>query len=82
MPFEEAESTLKARYFQEIEGMRNADLIFVLNPKMKKNIVKNLGIEENKVVQINNGVNTDIYTPLNSERIDTVKEKLKSRLFI
>lgn len=75
LPFEEAESTLKARYFQEIEGMRNADLIFVLNPKMKKNIVKNLGIEENKVVQINNGVNTDIYTPLNSERIDTVKEK-------
>ena len=55
--------------------MRNADLIFVLNPKMKKNIVKNLGVEENKVVQINNGVNTDIYTPLNSERIDTVKEK-------
>ena len=25
--------------------MRNADLIFVLNPKMKKNIVKNLGTE-------------------------------------
>lgn len=76
LPFEEAKSTLQSRYFQEIEGMKNADLIFVLNPKMKKNIVENLGIDENKVIRINNGVNTDVYAPLSSEQIEKVKEKL------
>ena len=76
LPFEEAKSTLQARYFQEIEGMKNADLIFVLNPKMKNNIVENLGIDENKVIRINNGVNTDIYAPLSSEQIEKIKEKL------
>ena len=76
LPFEEAKSTLQSRYFQEIEGMKNADLIFVLNPKMKNNIVENLGIDENKVIRINNGVNTDVYAPLSSEQIYKIKEKL------
>lgn len=76
LPFEEAKSTLQSRYFQEIEGMKNADLIFVLNPKMKNNIVENLGIDENKVIRINNGVNTDVYAPMSSEQIEKVKEKL------
>lgn len=76
LPYEEAKSTLQARYFQEIEGMKNADLIFVLNPKMKNNIVENLGIDENKVIRINNGVNTDVYAPLSSEQIYKIKEKL------
>ena len=76
LPFEEAKSTLQSRYFQEIEGMKNADLIFVLNPKMKNNIVENLGIDENKVIRINNGVNTDVYAPLSSAQIEKVKEKL------
>ena len=76
LPYEEANSTLQSRYFQEIEGMKNADLIFVLNPKMKNNIVENLGIDENKVIRINNGVNTDIYAPLTAEQIYKIKEKL------
>ena len=76
LPYEEAKSTLQARYFQEIEGMKNADLIFVLNPKMKNNIVENLGIDENKVIRINNGVNTDVYAPMSSEQIEKLKEKL------
>ena len=76
LPFEEVKSTLQSRYFQEIEGMKNADLIFVLNPKMKNNIVENLGIDENKVIRINNGVNTDIYAPLTGEQIYKIKEKL------
>lgn len=76
LPYEEAKSTLQSRYFQEIEGMKNADLIFALNPKMKNNIVENLGIDESKVIGINNGVNTDVYAPLSSEQIEKVKEKL------
>lgn len=76
LPYEEAKSALQSRYFQEIEGMKNADLIFALNPKMKNNIVENLGIDENKVIGINNGVNTDVYAPLSSEQIEKVKEKL------
>ena len=76
LPYEEAKSTLQSRYFQEIEGMKNADLIFVLNPKMKNNIIQNLAIDENKVIRIKNGVNTDVYAPLSSEQIEKVKEKL------
>lgn len=75
MSWDEAESTLKKRYFQEIEGMKKADFIFVLNEKTKENIEKHLGISGDKIFKINNGVNTNIYFPLPKEDIDKIKEK-------
>lgn len=75
MPWEEAEPTLKQRYFQEITSMKGADLSFVLNPRTKEHVVAQLGVAPEKVIQINNGVNTEIYAPLSQEEKEQVKEK-------
>ncbi len=75
MPWSDAENILKKRYFQEIDAMKKADLIFVLNNKTKENIVEHLNIEQNKVIKISNGVNTDVYTPLDKEKIEELKQK-------
>ena len=75
MPWEKAESTLKKRYFQEIVAMKEADLSFVLNPQTRENAVSQLGISPDKIVRINNGVNTDIYSPLSQDRIAEIKAK-------
>ena len=75
MPWNEAESTLKKRYFQEIASMKEADLSFVLNPRTKEHVETQLGVAPEKVIQINNGVNTNIYLPLSQDKIDEVKAK-------
>ena len=75
MPWEEAEGTLKKRYFQEIASMKEADLSFVLNPRTKEHVVAKLGVEPEKVIRINNGVNTEIYSPLAQDKIDEIKAK-------
>lgn len=76
LPWEQAREILNKRYFQEIESMKKADISFVLNPKMRNNAVEHLGLPKEKVVQINNGVNTDIYRPLSQEKKDELKETL------
>lgn len=75
MPWEEAKGTLKKRYFQEITAMKEADLSFVLNPRTKQHVERQLGVAPEKIIQINNGVNTDIYAPLSQDKIDEVKAK-------
>ncbi len=75
LPWEEAETILRKRYFQEIESMEKADISFVLNPKMRNNVVEHLGVPSERVVQINNGVNTDIYRPLADDEVECIKEK-------
>lgn len=75
MPWDEAEGTLKKRYFQEIASMKEADLLFVLNPRTKENIETQLGVAPEKVICINNGVNTDTYSPLPQDKISEIKEK-------
>ena len=75
MPWEKAEGTLKKRYFQEIAAMKEADISFVLNPKTKENVEKQLGLPRERVVHIDNGVNTDIYSPLSPDKIERIKGK-------
>ncbi len=75
LPWNEVKDTLRKRYFQEISAMKNADLIFVLNDATKKNIVTNLSIDENKVILINNGVNTETYRPYDDAEKEKTKEK-------
>lgn len=75
MPWDEAEGTLKKRYFQEITSMKEADFSFVLNPRTKEHVVSQLGVPSERVIQINNGVNTDIYSPLSQDRIDEIKAR-------
>ena len=76
LPWEEAKDILHKRYFQEITAMQNSDLIFALNPDTRNSIIENLNISPEKVVEIKNGVNTDVYSPLTAE----IKEKIKKEL--
>ncbi len=75
LPWQEVESIMKKRYFQEIECMKKADIIFVLNEQTKQNAIRYLNIDENRIIRINNGVNTEVYKPLTESEINRVKEK-------
>lgn len=75
LPWDEAEQILHKRYFQEIAAMKEADIVFVLNHDMKDNVVDHLGVPSERVIQINNGVNTDIYSPLSEDQIAEIKAK-------
>ena len=75
LPWDEAEPVLKKRYFQEIECMKKADIVLVLNEQTKDNAVKYLNIDKSRIVRVNNGVNTDIYRPLSNSEINRIKEK-------
>lgn len=70
------EKTIKKRYFQEAYCMKKADLVYILNEKTKKNAIRHLGINENRIIMISNGVNTDVYHPLDEKRKQEIKEKL------
>ncbi len=69
-----AKSTLQKRYFQEIYAMKNSDLVFALNEKTKNNIIQFLGVPEERVIRIDNGVNTEIYSPIAEAEIEKVKQ--------
>lgn len=75
LPWEKVSCTLNKRYFQEIISMKNADLVFVLNEATKVNIVDNLNIDSNKITVIKNGVNTDVYCPLDKTETDSFLKK-------
>lgn len=75
MEWPEIEKTIKNRYFQEAICMKYANYVFVLNKETISNACTHLGISENKFVLINNGVNTDIYTPLSDNAIERFKER-------
>lgn len=75
MPWDEVKEVLHKRYFQEIEAMKKADLVFVLNLNTKMSVEKNLGVAPHKVIQINNGVNTEIYHPLSCDEISEIKQQ-------
>lgn len=71
----EIENTIRKRYFQEAECMRKADVVFVLNSETKKNAVDHVGADENRIVLIGNGVNTEIYHPLPEAQKLAAKKK-------
>ncbi len=61
--WEDIQSTIRKKYFQEVYSVRNADKIFVLNKTTIKHFVEHLNINSEKIVLIDNGVNIDIYKP-------------------
>lgn len=75
LSWDEIKETIHKRYFQEAECMKQADLVFVLNEETKCNAVEYLGVAQERVVVINNGVNTDVYCPLSAEERESAKEK-------
>jgi glycosyltransferase involved in cell wall biosynthesis len=69
------EETVKKRYFQEIFCLQNADICFVLNEKTRSNIERYIGITGNKIILVNNGVNTNVYKPLAEDEKASTKNK-------
>lgn len=81
LPWEEIENTIKKRYFQEAECMKQADIVFVLNQETKDQTIEHLKVPRGRLVVIGNGVNMDVYHPLTEEGKLCAKEKygLKGR---
>lgn len=72
----EIEKTVHKRYFQEIICMKYADKVFVLNEIALKNIEQHIGIPSIKLCLIDNGVNTEVYHPVQDP------EKIKKEAWI
>lgn len=75
LDWSEIEQTIKKRYFQEVDCMKKADLVYLLNDETKYNAMNYLGVKEEHIVRINNGVNTEIYHPLSAEEKRIIREK-------
>ena len=75
LEWSEIKSIIKKRYFQEVECMKQADLVFLLNEETKRNVLEHLGIHEGRIMVINNGVNIDVYHPLTKEEKCSAREK-------
>ena len=73
--WDDVREILHKRYFQEIAAMKSADSVFVLNDRTKENVIKHLDIDDKKVTVIRNGVNSDVYKPLDENEILKIKEK-------
>lgn len=69
------EKTVKKKYFQEIECMKKADLIYALNQETVENAIKQISVDENKFVLINNGVNAAIYHELTDGEKDVARKR-------
>lgn len=70
----EISAIIKKRYFQEAECMRRADIVFLLNEKTRKNVIEHIGVSEDRIALINNGVNTAVYYPIPNQEKQTIKE--------
>lgn len=68
--------TVQKRYFQEVYAMKHADFVYVLNSTTYRTLTEELRIPESKVVMVDNGVNTDVYSPLTDEEIKHIKSKM------
>lgn len=75
LPWQEIEETIRKRYFQEAECMKQADVVFLLNGETKCNVMEHLQVPEDRIVLIGNGVNTDVYRPLTEAEKQAFKEK-------
>ncbi len=74
--WEDIESTVKKRYFQEVACVRNADVVMVLNDITTDHFVRHLSVDKNRIVKVINGVNTEKYAPLDKARIEEIKNSM------
>lgn len=71
--WEEIKETVKRRYFQEIECVKNADAVLVLNDITAEHFVGKLGVDACKIHKIINGVNLKKYKNLSDAEINRLK---------
>lgn len=71
--WEKIEGTIKKRYFQEVDAMRRADVVFALNEDAREKIVERIGVPEGRVVLIDNGVDVGAYRPLPPDEVGALR---------
>lgn len=72
--WDEIESTVKKKYFQEVTCVKNADVVLVLNDITTDHFVNRLGVSPDKIHKIINGVNIQRYSQLSAENIEMLKK--------
>ena len=60
--WEDIKDTISRRYFQEVYCCQHADKVFVLNEIVANMLREHYGVDASKIINIINGVNTDVYT--------------------
>ena len=70
--WENIENTIKKRYFQEVFCVKKADKVFILNDITREHFTKHIGVDNNRIIKIDNGVNTEIYKPNNKDNKDII----------
>lgn len=71
--WEDIENTVKKKYFQEIECVKNADIVLVLNDITIDHFVNKIGVPRERIHKILNGVNIHRYVPLAQTEISDLK---------
>lgn len=74
--WDKIEKTIKNRYFQEIECVKNADAVLVLNEITSNHFVEKLGVDSNRIFKIINGVSLKKYRPLPVDTISQFKAEI------
>lgn len=72
--WEQIEGTVRKKYFQEIECVKNADLVLVLNDITTDHFVTKMNVARERICKVLNGVNMEKYAPLSAEEIAKLKE--------
>lgn len=70
----EIKTVIQKRYFQEVYCMKHADCVYALNKKTVETLIKYIGIPDKKIVLIDNGVNTEVYQPLDEKEKKVFRE--------
>lgn len=76
LPWENVKNTLKKRYFQEAICMKHADAVLLLNEETRRKAQYYLHIPADRLHLVVNGVDTQIYCPLNEEAKDQIRTQL------
>lgn len=66
--WDDIKDTVKKRYFQEVYCCQKADAVFTLNPVVTAMLTEHCNVDPNKVHNVINGINTDVYCPLNNKQ--------------
>lgn len=74
--WDQIKNIVHKRYFQEIYCCQHADKVFVLNEKTQKHLVNHLKVDIHKIHLIANGVNTNVYYPLNETKLKRIANSL------
>ena len=66
--WDDIKDVVKKRYFQEVYCCQKADAVFTLNPVVTAMLTEHCNVSPNKVHNVINGINTDVYCPLDDEQ--------------